>query len=326
MAKQSKRNERLGAVKRMNCGSIATIIRYSNARDMSVQFEDGTIVSKVNWRQWNKGEILNHSLDGCYWKSRKSREQAKARVGETKMMNCGVEGTIIEYFNTHDITVQFPDGSVNRHKSYYEFLHGEIQCPTVPKLNNCSKARSLNCKTRREGLRAVMNCGMECEIIEYRNAHSHGITVKFIDGKIVVSDWSNFNHRSIHNPNLPKCNCVNNSLGEQKIAEILSKHNISFIRQKTFEDLKSDKDNFMFFDFYLPEFNLLIEYQGEFHDGIPYKKNPNGVQTKEQWESQKIRDNMKKEWAKNHNIDFLEIWYYEKQHIEKIIEEALRLC
>ena len=133
-------------------------------------------------------------------------------------------------------------------------------------------------------------------------------------------------HRSIHNPNLPKCNCVNNSLGEQKIAEILSKHNIHFIRQKTFEDLKSDKDNFMFFDFYLPEHNLLIEYQGEFHDGIPYKKNPNGVQTKEQWKSQKIRDKIKKEWAKNHNIDFLEIWYYEKQRIEKIVEEALCLC
>ena len=323
---QSKKEERLGSSKYMNCGSLATIIRYKNARDMSVQFEDGTIVEKVTWQQWSKGEILNHSIKDCTWKQRVSKENSKDRLGETRMMNCGVEATIIKYNNRHDITVQFADGSLNEHKSYGEFLRGEIQCYNVPKLHNSSKVRNLNCKKKREGLRKVMNCGMECQIIEYRNSHTKGITVQFTDGEIIIGDWNNFLHRSIHNPNLPKCGCVNNSTGEQKIANVLSQLEVPFIRQKTFEDLKSVKNNHMFFDFYLPNDNLLIEYQGEFHDGIPFKKNPNGIQTKQKWEEQKERDDIKREWAKNHNIELLEIWYYDKTQIEEILKEALCLC
>lgn len=322
----SKRDQRLGASKRMNCGSWATIIAYVNARHMTIQFDDGTIVEKVSWERWRKGVILNHSIERCSWKGRLSKEQEKERLGETRMMNCGVEGTIIKYKNSYDITVQFPDGSVNEHKKYQEFIHGEIQCPTISKLHTSSKTRSLNCKAKREGMRAVMNCGMECEIIEYRNAYTKGMTVRFTDGKEVECSWNNFIRHSVHNPNLPKCGCVNNSIGEQKIAQILSKYNIVFTRQKTFDDLKSDKNNFMFFDFYLLDQNLLIEYQGEFHDGVPYKKNPNGVQTKEQWENQKNRDDLKRKWAKEHNINLLEIWYYDKNNIEEIIKERLHLC
>ena len=323
---RSKKEERLGSSKYMNCGSLATIIKYQNARNMSVQFEDGTIVEKVTWQQWSKGEILNHSIKDCTWKQRLSKENGKDRIGETRMMNCGVEATIVKYNNRHDITVQFTDGSLNEHKSYGEFLCGEIQCYNVPKIHNGSKVRNLNCKEKREGLKKVMNCGMECQIIEYRNSHTKGITVQFNDGEIVISNWNNFLHHSIHNPNLPKCGCVNNSTGEQQIANALSQLSVPFVRQKTFEDLKSVKNNHMFFDFYLPNNNLLIEYQGEFHDGIPFKKNPNGIQTKQKWEEQKVRDDIKRKWAKNHNIELLEIWYYDKTRIEEILKEALCLC
>ena len=244
---RSKKEERLGSSKYMNCGSLATIIKYQNARNMSVQFEDGTIVEKATWQQWSKGEILNHSIKDCTWKQRLSKENGKDRIGETRMMNCGAEATIVKYNNRHDITVQFTDGSLNEHKSYGEFLRGEIQCYNVPKIRNGSKVRNLNCKEKREGLKKVMNCGMECQIIEYRNSHTKGITVRFNDGEIVISNWNNFLHHSIHNPNLPKCGCVNNSTGEQKIANALSQLNIPFVRQKTFEDLKSVKNNHMFF-------------------------------------------------------------------------------
>ena len=32
------------------------------------------------------------------------------RLGETRMMNCGMEATIIRYNETHDIDVRFEDG------------------------------------------------------------------------------------------------------------------------------------------------------------------------------------------------------------------------
>ena len=40
------------------------------------------------------------------------------RLGETRMMNCGMEATIIRYGNAGDIDVRFEDGSVVEHKAY----------------------------------------------------------------------------------------------------------------------------------------------------------------------------------------------------------------
>ena len=40
----------------------------------------------------------------------------------------------------------------------------------------------------------------------------------------------------------------------------------------------------------------------------------------------KERDDIKRKWAKNHNIELLEIWYYNKTQIEEILKEALCLC
>jgi len=53
------------------------------------------------------------------------------------------------------------------------------------------------------------------------------------------------------------------SKGEIKVAKYLTENNISFIPQKTFKTLR-DKRHFKL-DFYLDNFNLLIEYDGEFH-------------------------------------------------------------
>jgi hypothetical protein len=62
-----------------------------------------------------------------------------------------------------------------------------------------------------------------------------------------------------------KCGCpiCNESKGEKEIAEILTKANITFERQKTFTDCRNKKE--LPFDFYLPNYNLLIEYDGEQH-------------------------------------------------------------
>jgi hypothetical protein len=56
------------------------------------------------------------------------------------------------------------------------------------------------------------------------------------------------------------CHSCCESRGEKKVAEILTKNNIEFIREFTFSDLK-DKSN-LFYDFYLPKHKLFIEYHG----------------------------------------------------------------
>lgn len=58
-------------------------------------------------------------------------------------------------------------------------------------------------RTDRIHEKAVMHCGMECEIIAYRNRHD--IDVKFTDGTTLFNkSYINFQLRTIQNPNIDK--------------------------------------------------------------------------------------------------------------------------
>ena len=48
------------------------------------------------------------------------------RIGETKLMRCGLTATITEYYHRHDITVKVSDGSVLYKRTYTDFCRGSI--------------------------------------------------------------------------------------------------------------------------------------------------------------------------------------------------------
>lgn len=108
------------------------------------------------------------------------------------------------------------------------------------------------------------------------------------------------------------------SHGEAKIKNILSSYNITFISQYKFNDLLGIGNRQLSYDFYLPEYNLLIEYQGKQHkQPIAY------FGGEETFKRQKEHDRRKREYAFQHNIKLLEIWYYE--NIENKLKETLNL-
>ena len=72
----------------------------------------------------------------------------------------------------------------------------------------------------------------------------------------------------LNNGNTLSCGCIKESLGEQEISKLLIKNNIKFETQKTFDGLLSEKNKKLKFDFYLNNFNILIEFDGPQH----YKK------------------------------------------------------
>lgn len=109
----------------------------------------------------------------------------------------------------------------------------------------------------------------------------------------------------------PKCNI---SKGEIKIEKLLKSMNIDYIWQKEFDELIGINGGKLSFDFYIPTFNCLIEYQGEFHDGAAKH------QTKRKLLKQQEHDRRKRQYAKEHNIKLLEIWYWDFDNIEFILE------
>ena len=105
----------------------------------------------------------------------------------------------------------------------------------------------------------------------------------------------------LHGRGCPVCN---ESHGEKYIRNYLDEHNIKYIPQKRFKDLK-DK-TYLSYDFYLPNNNILIEYQGiQHYESINIK----GIGKYSDLEKQQYHDNLKREYAKNNGYKLLELKY-----------------
>ena len=113
----------------------------------------------------------------------------------------------------------------------------------------------------------------------------------------------------------PECN---ESKGEKKIKEFFDLKNICYIPQKEFNGLTGVGGCLLSYDFYLPQYNLLLEYQGEYHH-----KKQSHVSIKK-FKTQQEHDKRKKEFSKNNNINFLEIWYWDFDIIEDILNNYLK--
>lgn len=116
----------------------------------------------------------------------------------------------------------------------------------------------------------------------------------------------------------PKCDY---SKGEKRIELFLIENNLLYDPQKTFVGLFGINKGSLSYDFYLSDYNILIEYQGEYHDG---KGSKNGF-TKRNLKKQQEHDRRKKEYAEQNGIKLLEIWYWDFDNIEEIIKTKLNL-
>ena len=157
--------DRTGEKRMMNCGLEAEIIRYGNAIDIDVQFEDGQVVYHRIYYEFTKGKIAPPNYTRMI-----------DRTGEKRMMNCGLEATIIRYGGFMDIDVRFENGQITEHKGYDAFCNGSIAPPNYVRKQNRSKINRI-------GEKQIMNCGLKATIIRY--GVTRDIDVQFEDGQVV---------------------------------------------------------------------------------------------------------------------------------------------
>jgi len=116
----------------------------------------------------------------------------------------------------------------------------------------------------------------------------------------------------------PQCS---QSKGEIDIENYLKLQSINYIPQKEFDGLLGLGNGNLSYDFYLPDYNLLIEYQGQQHEHYIKGLHLNKAAFKQQQE----HDKRKKDYANIHNIKLLEIWYYDFDNIKQILNENLNI-
>lgn len=103
------------------------------------------------------------------------------------------------------------------------------------------------------------------------------------------------------------CSMKNNqSKGVKKIEKILIDNKIQYKTEHTFKDCKYK--NKLRFDFYLPDYNCCIEYDGEQH----FKENS---LFRDSLLTVQLRDNIKNQYCKNNNIKLIRVPYWDLKKI-----------
>ena len=113
----------------------------------------------------------------------------------------------------------------------------------------------------------------------------------------------------------PKCG-KSKSSGEQKISSWLENNNIKYETQKYFKDWNI---GIHYFDFYLPDYNLVIEYNGIQH----YIFNPYFHHTEENFNYRLKKDAQKKEAALLSGLNYLSIKYTNYSSLEDILTKVI---
>ena len=120
---------------------------------------------------------------------------------------------------------------------------------------------------------------------------------------------------------LAGCRCLYCSLssGAKAIWDFLERNNIEFETEKTFPNLVYT--HHLKYDFYIPSYNTLIEYNGELH----YKYSPRFHKTQEKFKEVQLKDKMKADFAKSHGIELVTITYEQQKNIDNILQKELNL-
>ena len=128
-----------------------------------------------------------------------------------------------------------------------------------------------------------------------------------------------FQVRPVHHLSGVGCHvCDGNSRGEHIIGEYFKANDIYFDPQHRFIDCRDKRT--LPFDFYLPDYNLCIEFHGIQH----YKKNKQFKGNIANYYYIRNHDKIKADYCRSHDINLLVIPYFEFSNIDKILDETLK--
>lgn len=147
---------------------------------------------------------------------------------------------------------------------------------------------------------------------EYVSAHTKNLKIKCgLCGNIFITSYQNYTRGNVNT--CRSCTCRSYSSGEGIISNFLLRHHIEFESEKRFDDCRDQKP--LPFDFYLPSYNLCIEFDGQQHfspifgDSSFYKT--------------VLHDGMKNNYCRWNGIRLVRIPYIDGHNIEFILDNLL---
>ncbi|USL89460.1 homing endonuclease [Bacillus phage vB_BceH_LY2] len=189
------------------------------------------------------------------------------------------------------------------HHKKLEMKH--VKCGTVYKVAPSDFIKGRRCKkcyvksrykTNAEWLRQVNDLtGYDYEFLEEYKGDSIKLRYKHVCGGVHSVTPNNF-------INGTRCTICKESIGEANVRLYLERKGINFKTQHSFEGLVSTKK--LSYDFFLPDMDILIEFQGVQHyEPVEFF----GGQTS--FDKQVAHDKLKRDFAKDNHYLLIEIKY-----------------
>ena len=117
------------------------------------------------------------------------------------------------------------------------------------------------------------------------------------------------NTHNLISGNTTSCGCIK-SKGELKIQQILQNSDIAFVKECVFEEcINPETGCYLRFDFYIPQYNLCIEYDGQQHFIA------HGFITEKQVAETQKRDKIKNIFCAKNNIPLIRISYLDYDNL-----------
>lgn len=175
------------------------------------------------------------------------------------------------------------------------------------------------CTNKKKIINEIGNTYGELTVIEEAGRDKNRQTLwkcKCNCGKYIIVSGINLRNNKKLN-----CGCKRiSSHGAIKIKELLIENNYNFIEEKTFDNCRFPDTNALArFDFYLPDINTIIEYDGPQHYGYTN----HGWDTRDHFLYVQQHDKYKEEWCKINNIKLIRIPYHRSLNQIKLIFEEL---
>ena len=306
MTKEERKQNFYQKFNALHNGVIKLLSDYINSRE-SVECE--CLVCGYKWAPRSSTLLLEgYGCPKCHQKQRFTTESFKEKVYDMY----GDEYTVLGEYINNKTKILFRH---NQCGYIFEmrpnaFLQGQ-GCP----MHKYEKSAVGRTKTHEEFVKEVYDLvGDEYTVLD---TYIHGtIKIRFVHN-ICGSIFEMTPNAFLSGRRCPNCR---SSKGEHVINNFLKNEKIMFIPQKSFDNLLGVGGGHLSYDFYLPDYNLLVEYQGVQHE-IP--KDHFGGQ--EQFDIQQEHDLRKRQYAKENNINLLEIWHYDFDKIDEILKENLNL-
>ena len=197
-------------------------------------------------------------------------------------------------------------------------IHGKFEQRPNDHLSGhgCSK-----CSCEKNGLlkrtkRAISY--INCANVVHNNKYDYSL-LNYIDSKHMIeiicpmhNVFTQYPQEHLRGYGCPTCNL---SKGEIEIIRIFKKYSINYISQKKFNGCVDKRK--LIFDFYLPDMNICIEYDGKQHfEPIEFFGGENGLKLTQ------IRDEIKNKFCKNNNILLIRIKHGE--NVEEVLNKFIK--